>query len=45
LQQQSENLGGSWADLSASPTVVNGQNQVTLPMTNGSSFYRLKGQQ
>ena len=44
LQENSDGLGtGGWVDVQVTPTVTNGQNQVTLPMSTGS-FYRLKQQ-
>jgi len=33
-----------WSDISATPVVTNGQNQVVLPMTTQRCFYRLRSQ-
>jgi hypothetical protein len=42
LQQSADLI--SWADLTNAPALnlTNLQNQVTLPPSNGSGFYRLK---
>jgi hypothetical protein len=40
--QQNSNLGGAaWQNLSTTPVMINGLNQVTLPITPGPSLYRL----
>jgi photosystem II stability/assembly factor-like uncharacterized protein len=42
LQQSSNMMGTAWQDLTGTPTVSNGQNQVTLPMTANLGIYRLR---
>jgi hypothetical protein len=42
LQQSSNNMGTVWQDLPTTPIVINGQNQVTLPISTGPCLYRLK---
>lgn len=34
--------GALWQPVGATPTVVNGTNQVTIPITNSTQFYRLQ---
>jgi hypothetical protein len=38
--QQSSSITGPWANLGTSPTIVNGQNQISVP-NSGTKFYRL----
>jgi hypothetical protein len=41
--QRTAELGATnWVDLTNTPTVVAGRNQVVLPLTAGSQFYRLR---
>jgi hypothetical protein len=39
--QQSTTLQGPWTNLTASPVIVNSENQVALPLGAGTVFYRL----
>lgn len=39
--QQSTTVSGPWTDVTTTPTVVNGQNQVTLSPGTTTAFYRL----
>lgn len=39
--QSAADLAGPWNDVNAVVTVVNGQNQVTIPSGSGTSFFRL----
>jgi hypothetical protein len=41
LQMSTDLSPGSWVTLGNQPTVVNGQNQITLPVSNLKTFYRL----
>lgn len=41
LQMSTTLLPGSWVTLGNQPTIVNGQNQITLPVSNVKTFYRL----
>lgn len=41
LQLSTDLSSGSWVTLGNQPTVVNGQNQITLPVSNVKTFYRL----
>jgi hypothetical protein len=38
--QQSSSVTGPWANVGTAPTIVNGQNQITVP-NSGAKFYRL----
>jgi hypothetical protein len=42
--ESSTNLANAngWVNVTTQPTVVNGQNQVTVPLAAGSKFYRLQ---
>ena len=43
LQQRADlSVASSWADVSAVPSVANGQNQVTLPLSANLRFFRLR---
>ncbi len=42
LQQNSDLRSGNWTPAALTPILTNGQYQVVLPTTNGSTFYRLK---
>jgi hypothetical protein len=44
LQQSTNLLGSNWTDVPVTPTVTNGQNQVTVPMTGSQTMYRLRSQ-
>jgi hypothetical protein len=41
VPQQSPSLTGPWTNIGLSPTIVNGQNQVTVPAPAAVQFYRL----
>jgi hypothetical protein len=38
--QQSSSVLGPWANVGTAPTIVNGQNQISVP-NSGTHFYRL----
>ena len=42
LQQNSKLNTTNWVNLTNQPVIVNGQNQITLPLTRTNEFYRLK---
>ncbi len=42
LQQNSTQTSAGWSNVNQSPTVINGQNVVTLPVSGGSQFFELK---
>jgi hypothetical protein len=42
LQQNSKLNTTNWVNLPNQPVIVNGQNQITLPLTATNEFYRLK---
>jgi hypothetical protein len=44
LQQNSMPAGANWATPTNTPTVVNGQNQVVLPLATSNCFFRLVSQ-
>jgi hypothetical protein len=44
LQQNLNLTGTNWTDSPVTPIVINGQYQVTLPVTNNLSLYRLRSQ-
>jgi photosystem II stability/assembly factor-like uncharacterized protein len=41
LQQNSNFGSAAWQNLPTTPVIINGTNQVTVPMTSGPSLYRL----
>jgi hypothetical protein len=42
LQMNSNLTAANWLAVTNVPVITNGQNQIVLPVTNGSRFYRLK---
>lgn len=42
LQGNGSGLNSAWANVTTTPFVTNNENQVILPLTNGSCFFRLK---
>lgn len=41
LQYNTSLLGGSWNNVTGTPTVINGLNNLTLPISQSQTFYRL----
>jgi Concanavalin A-like lectin/glucanases superfamily len=42
LQSSTSLVGGTWSTVSGTPTVINGLNNLTLPITPSQAYYRLK---
>jgi LVIVD repeat len=42
LQQSSNLVGSNWLDLTNSPSVISNRNQIVVPASASSGFYRLK---